>query len=43
MVSGFGLPYPKNAAYKSLVEKLFWYNLTPNDLRALATKSLEIP
>ena len=34
---------PKNAVYKSSVEKLFWYNLIPKSLIASATISFETP
>ena len=34
---------PKNAVYKSSLEKLFWYNLTPKSFIASDTKSLDTP
>jgi len=34
---------PKNAVYKSFLEKLFWYNLTPKSFIASDTKSLDTP
>jgi len=34
---------PKKPVYKSLFEKLFWYNLTPKSFIASATSSFETP
>ena len=34
---------PRNAEYKSFVEKLFWYIFTPKSLITSAIKSLDIP